>query len=248
MSPRNSLGEKLDTSIGCASRVKRVNSNSNLSRGRKLKIRIIILSKRGEWRGAFTLFTFERQDLVMTGFPQGETFGVMDEKGDCLGLEDDTMNLANLLQRYAGKSPQPTEGKHIPPQMEASSLLKQEEVVQPDAANLSTNDSAMHGQMPNDLPTAKIYGALVEHWSEKSAFLTLSLKKEAGSPPAMLNWQEQLASWPEDRHELWAERAAIMEVDGGFSRDEAELQAFICCTPILVGTHEDDALDRRAVA
>jgi hypothetical protein len=34
------------------------------------KARISILSKRGKWQEAFTLFTFERQVLVMTGFPR----------------------------------------------------------------------------------------------------------------------------------------------------------------------------------
>jgi hypothetical protein len=32
--------------------------------------------------------------------------------------------------------------------------------------------------------------------------------------------------WPEVRRERLAERAAIMEVDGGLGRDEAERQAF----------------------
>jgi len=39
-------------------------------------------------------------------------------------------------------------------------------------------------------------------------------------------WWHQLARWPEDRQELWAERAAIMEVEGDLLRDEAERQAF----------------------
>jgi hypothetical protein len=39
-------------------------------------------------------------------------------------------------------------------------------------------------------------------------------------------WWRDLARWPEERQELWAERAAIMEVEGGLLRDEAERQAF----------------------
>ena len=39
-------------------------------------------------------------------------------------------------------------------------------------------------------------------------------------------WWRDLACWPEDRQELWAERAAILEVEGGLSRDEAERHAF----------------------
>jgi hypothetical protein len=39
-------------------------------------------------------------------------------------------------------------------------------------------------------------------------------------------WWHQLARWPADQQELWAERAAIMEVEGNLSRDEAEREAF----------------------
>jgi DNA primase len=39
-------------------------------------------------------------------------------------------------------------------------------------------------------------------------------------------WWRDLADSPEDQQELWAERAATMEVDGGLSRDNAERQAF----------------------
>jgi DNA primase len=39
-------------------------------------------------------------------------------------------------------------------------------------------------------------------------------------------WWQELARWREDRQELWAERAAIMEVEGGHSRDGAEREAF----------------------
>ena len=33
---------------------------------------------------------------------------------------------------------------------------------------------------------------------------------------------------PEDLVELWEERAAIMEYEGGLSREDAEWQAFLC--------------------
>jgi hypothetical protein len=33
---------------------------------------------------------------------------------------------------------------------------------------------------------------------------------------------------PEDLVELWEERTAIMEYEGGMSREEAEWQAFLC--------------------
>jgi DNA primase len=41
-----------------------------------------------------------------------------------------------------------------------------------------------------------------------------------------LKWWRELARWPDGRQELWAERAAIMEVEGGLSRDAAEREAF----------------------
>ena len=39
-------------------------------------------------------------------------------------------------------------------------------------------------------------------------------------------WWRELARWSEGRRELWAERAAIMEVEGDLLRDEAEREAF----------------------
>jgi hypothetical protein len=39
-------------------------------------------------------------------------------------------------------------------------------------------------------------------------------------------WWRELAQWSVDQRELWDERAAIMEVEGGLSRDEAEREAF----------------------
>jgi hypothetical protein len=39
-------------------------------------------------------------------------------------------------------------------------------------------------------------------------------------------WWREVAHWPEKRRDLLAEHAAIMEVDGGLVRDEAERQAF----------------------
>ena len=35
---------------------------------------------------------------------------------------------------------------------------------------------------------------------------------------------------PEDLIELWEERAALMEYEGGLAREEAEWQAFLCVT------------------
>jgi hypothetical protein len=39
-------------------------------------------------------------------------------------------------------------------------------------------------------------------------------------------WWRDLAAWPDARRELWAERAAIMEIEAGMTRDEADKAAF----------------------
>jgi DNA primase len=39
-------------------------------------------------------------------------------------------------------------------------------------------------------------------------------------------WWRELAGWPEQRRDLWAERAAIMEIDGALLRNDAERAAF----------------------
>jgi DNA primase len=43
-------------------------------------------------------------------------------------------------------------------------------------------------------------------------------------------WWRDVARWPAGRQELWMERASIMAVEGGLSRDEAEQQAFALLT------------------
>jgi len=39
-------------------------------------------------------------------------------------------------------------------------------------------------------------------------------------------WWQEVARWPADRRDRWAERAAMMEMVGGLVRDEAVRQAF----------------------
>jgi hypothetical protein len=43
-------------------------------------------------------------------------------------------------------------------------------------------------------------------------------------------WWRDVAAWPDTRRELWAERAAIMEIDGGLTRDAAEQEAYAMLT------------------
>lgn len=45
-------------------------------------------------------------------------------------------------------------------------------------------------------------------------------------------WRYEVAGWSRDRRELFEERAAIMEFDGGLTRAEAERRAFLVLQPI----------------
>jgi hypothetical protein len=58
---------------------------------------------------------------------------------------------------------------------------------------------------------------------QDGADLRTWIREGLGAEP---KWWRELAHWPEERQELWAERAAILEVDGGLVCDEAEQQAF----------------------
>jgi hypothetical protein len=187
---------------------------------------IYILSDREKWQRAFTLFTCEQQSLVITGFPQGEILRDMDEKGECLDRKDATMNLVDLLRRYAGTSLQPTGGMHTPAQTSAQLLLKPAQAVQPDKAELPTHNHAQQFQMPKALSTATIHRAPIGHRAEKSVILRQPIKQSLELPPVKVNWQEQLAGWPQKWRDLWEERASIMEYEGNLARDDAERHAF----------------------
>jgi hypothetical protein len=150
----------------------------------------------------------------------------MDEKGECLGREDATMNLVDLLRRYAGQSLQPTGGMHTPAQTSAQLLLKPAQAVQPDKAELPTHNNAKHFQMPKALSTATIYGSPIVHRAEESVILRQPLKQNFERPPVRLNWRHQLDGWPQEWRDLWDERAAIMEYEGDLARGEAERHAF----------------------
>jgi hypothetical protein len=150
----------------------------------------------------------------------------MNEKGECLGREDDTMNLVDLLRRYAGQFIQPTGGTHTLAQTSALLLLKPAQAAQPGEAELPTNNDAQHCQMPHALSTATVCGAPIEHGAEKPAILTQPIKQSFGLPPVTLSWQEQLAGWSQEQRDLWDERASIMEYEGNLPRDDAERQAF----------------------
>jgi DNA primase len=58
---------------------------------------------------------------------------------------------------------------------------------------------------------------------QDGADLRTWVREGLGTDP---KWWRELAHWPEDRQELWAERAAIMEVECDLSRDAADRQAF----------------------
>jgi hypothetical protein len=156
----------------------------------------------------------------------GEILSDMHEKGECLSREDATMNLVDLLRRYAGQSLQPTGGTHTPAQTSALLLLRRAEAAQPGEAERPTNNHAQPCQMPNALSTATVCGAPIEHGAAKSAILTQPLTQRFRLPPVRPHWQEQLTGWPQEWRELWDERASIMEYDGNLVRDDAERQAF----------------------
>jgi hypothetical protein len=42
-----------------------------------------------------------------------------------------------------------------------------------------------------------------------------------------LRWWRDVAGWPDAQQEWWAERAAMVEVEGGVSRHEAEYLAWV---------------------
>src|SRR6266498_1410335 len=59
---------------------------------------------------------------------------------------------------------------------------------------------------------------------------TDQMKKSSRSPrgpsPSLTHARESIARWASVQRELWEERAAIMEFDGGIRRIDAEQQAF----------------------
>jgi hypothetical protein len=66
-----------------------------------------------------------------------------------------------------------------------------------------------------DDPTAMLqHGADLRTW----------VREGLGREPC---WWRDVAAWPDERREAWAERAAILEVDAGFVRHEAELTAYL---------------------
>jgi hypothetical protein len=161
----------------------------------------------------------------MTRDFQGEILSDRHEMGECLSREDDTMNLVDILRRYAGQSLQSTGGTHTPAQTSAPLLLKPAQAAQPGEAELPTNNNAKPCQMPNALSTATIYRAPIAHGAEKAVILTQPLKQRFRLPPVTFTWQEQLAGWPQEWRDLWEERASIMEYEGNLTRDDAERQA-----------------------
>jgi hypothetical protein len=67
------------------------------------------------------------------------------------------------------------------------------------------------------------------YWNDPSAMLQDGadlrtwVREGLGTEP---QWWRELACWPGERQELWAERAAILEIEAGLPRDDAEQQAF----------------------
>jgi len=68
------------------------------------------------------------------------------------------------------------------------------------------------------------------YWGDPNAMLQAGInlrtwvREGLGGEP---KWWRDVARWPADQQEWWVERAAIMEMDAGFVRDEAELTAYL---------------------
>jgi hypothetical protein len=66
-------------------------------------------------------------------------------------------------------------------------------------------------------------------WDDANAMLQSGVDLRLWVREALMTgwpWWRELAAWPEARREVWAERAAMMEVEGGLSREAAEREAF----------------------
>jgi hypothetical protein len=50
----------------------------------------------------------------------------------------------------------------------------------------------------------------------------------AQGKPVLRTWRQQVTSWDVDTREVWEERSALMQYDGGLLRDDAEWQAYLC--------------------
>jgi hypothetical protein len=150
----------------------------------------------------------------------------MHEKGECLSRGDAIMNLADLLQRYAGTSLQMTGGTHTPLQTSALRLLNPARAVQPAESTPPTSTPGSHCQRENDLPALEIGEALGQQEVEPLPKPVRPCDEKGASLPVTLNWQQQLAGWPQEWRDLWDERASIMEYEGYLARDDAERHAF----------------------
>ena len=100
-------------------------------------------------------------------------------------------------------------------------------------------------QAPGGTLTPDLLAAVEQH---KPALLQLLVANDSGpgmasAPPhpqcpaaggPAQHFMATVNAWPPDTRELWSERAAIMQYDGGLSRDAAELAAFnlISASPV----------------
>ena len=67
------------------------------------------------------------------------------------------------------------------------------------------------------------------YWDDPNAMLQAGVDLRAWVREGLgqgAYWWREVAGWSEGRREQWDERAAILEFDGGFVRDDAERQAF----------------------
>jgi hypothetical protein len=86
------------------------------------------------------------------------------------------------------------------------------------------------------------------YWDDANAMLRAGvdlrtwIREGLGLTPT---WWRDVAAWPDERREAWAERAAILEVDAGFVRHEAEMTAYLIASSAATST---SMIGRKAVA
>jgi len=88
-------------------------------------------------------------------------------------------------------------------------------------------ESRTHGLLPSKKEQSKNIIAMLfpEALMARSLILTLH---PGGARPLPADWRALVDSLPEDLRELYEERAALIEYDGGEKRATAERRAFEC--------------------
>jgi len=96
--------------------------------------------------------------------------------------------------------------------------------------------TAPEGRLPPEAVTfirqhkASLLAALADQPATGAADLPAWLDpryRRAAMEAGSITWRDQIMLWPADVSEAWGESAAILEHDGGLSREEAEARAYL---------------------